>query len=157
MTMTQGRLVPQMDNVVEPGLLSYPIAAGAKIYTGSLVAVDGTGGLVAVTSANASDGYNVVGTLWHEQGGLPGSVFDNTSGALGAFYLSVKRGIQFFVNADLTGADIFAVAYATDEKTVAVTGTTKAGFVIQVTDGTAPGDQAGAGAWVQVGVPACNL
>lgn len=154
MTLTQGRKVPQLDTVVEPGKLAYPIAAGEKIYVGALVGVNSSGYLVNMT---ATTGLVCVGTAWHEQGSVPGFAFDNTDGGNAAFMVNVKRGIQFFANrgADpVVAADYWKPCYAYDNQTVAhtSTGLSPAGYVVMVTDGTNPGDTCGAGVWVQVGV-----
>lgn len=159
MALTQGRKVPQLDTVVEPGKLAYPIAAGEKIYVGALVGVNASGFLVNMTGTT---GLKCVGTAWHEQGVAPGYAFDNTNGGNAAFMVQVKRGIQFFANrgADpVVPADYWAPCYAYDNATVCHTasGLSAAGYVVMVTDGTNPGDLNGPGVWVQVGVGISGL
>jgi hypothetical protein len=85
--------------------------------------------------------------------------FDNSTGADGAFYINVRRGIQFFANSTtdpVVVGDLQGVVYAQDDYTVQHTSGTNspAGILIRVVTGTAPGDKNyGPGCWVDVGVP----
>ncbi len=94
-------------------LLSIPVAAGAILYQGALVAVTATGfaspGAVATTLKGAGRAETTV---------------DNTGGADGAKSITVKRGVFRFKNhgADaITQADLLADCFIVDDETVART------------------------------------
>lgn len=91
---------------------SYPVAAGAVIYAGSMITLTATGN----ARNGAQGGSRVVGVA---QGNV-----SNTGGADGAQRVTVKRGCFQFLNlpADLvTAADIGADCFLVDDETVART------------------------------------
>ncbi|MBN8917746.1 MAG: hypothetical protein J0I31_19285 [Rhizobiales bacterium] len=92
----------------------FPVAAGAVIYAGALVALNASG--YAVPAATATT-LKVVGRA--EQ------AVDNTGGAAGAVTAKVGAGIYRFGNSTSTDAiadtDIGADCYAVDDQTVAKT------------------------------------
>lgn len=123
--LTQARPTPEHVSNLRAGEL----AAGAKIYGGSLVARDAEGNLVKGSTATGLVG---VGMANHD--------VDNTLGVAGAAVLEYKVGCFRFDNsagADaLTKADIGKVAWIVDDQTVARTSATntrsRAGIVRSV-------------------------
>jgi hypothetical protein len=153
--MTKGRTTPEFNNSKSLKMLAWPIAASTKLYPGQLVGLNSTGFLVAMS---ATTGLICVGVAWYEHDAILTPSFDNSTGGDGAFYVTVRRGVQFFHNSTgdaVVVGDTLGVCYAEDDMTVCHTGTSKSatGIVIKLTDGTQPGDQYGAGVWVDVGVP----
>lgn len=114
-----------------------PVAANAKLYIGSLVALNATGFAVPGSTA----------TTLRARGRAEIQV-NNTGGADGAITVKVKRGVYKFVNlaADaITRADIGAQAFIVDDQTVARTngtGTRSVAGLIRQVDSD--------GAWVEV-------
>ena len=134
-------MIPRMEESVEPKFLTFPIASGAKIYLGAMVGLNSTGFLVPMSSTT---GLICVGIADYENNSAPNGVLDNTGGGDNAFNVTVRRGV-FFVKNDTDAVlvtDTLHVCYAKDDNTVCHTGTSKsvAGYVIQVVDGTAAGD-----------------
>jgi len=87
--------------------LDYPVAAGAKVFAGSLVCVNADG--FAVPAADTS-GYVFVGVALEQ--------VDNSSGANGAKSLRVRRGGVFeFDAASITQAMVGDPMYAVDDHT----------------------------------------
>ena len=159
--LAHGYAIPQMDHEVEPRQLTYPIASGAKIYLGAMVGLNGSGFLVPMT---ATTGLICVGIADYENNVAPNGVLDNTGGGNGAFLVTVKRGVFLVNNYSPTDpvvvTDTLQVVYALDDNTVRHTGAgmSPAGYCIQVTDGTTPGDENfGAGVWVQLGIGVSGL
>lgn len=108
-------LTAERDTKHKEGILrSLPVAANAKIYQGSLVAVNASS--VAVPGS-VSTTQKVVGRAEE--------TVDNTGGADGDKRITVRRGIFQFANSasgDLIALkDIGANAYIVDDQTVALT------------------------------------
>lgn len=117
---------------------SYPMAANAIIYPGTLVML--------------LNGYAVAATT--ATGRLPGgkalndAVLDNTGGSDGDLNVTVQEGVIRYANgSSITQADVGALAYAVDNATVSTVSTGKSicGVVCAVDD---------LGAWVSVGLQA---
>ncbi len=130
--LTQDRPTPERAGVDQAD----PVAAGAVIYAGALVALNATG--YAVPGATAT------GLVAR---GVAQEAVDNSAGADGAVSVASKRGVFRFANDGSVGrADIGATAYIVDDQTVAnndATGTrSAAGKIIDVDS---------VGVWVQVG------
>lgn len=91
----------------QPGYKSYPLKAAAKIYAGSLVALDVNGFVVpAADTAN----LKVVG--------VAGVTVDNTAGADGAVTVTVEAPILArFAAASITQAMVGRVMYVVDDQT----------------------------------------
>ena len=87
--------------------VDYPVAAGAKIYAGSLVCVNADG--FAVPAADNSD-YVFVGVALEQM--------DNSAGANGAKSLRVRReGVFEFDAASITQAMVGDPMYVVDDHT----------------------------------------
>lgn len=121
---------------------NFPVKAGAVIYQGALVVIDGA---VAAPGRTA---------LALRAVGVAVDRVDNTGGADGAKSVEVERESLFcFVNSAstdaITRADINAICYIVDDQTVAKTNGTNtrsaAGRVVDVD---------ASGVWVYVGEPA---
>lgn len=118
-------------------LLSDPVAAAAKIYTGALVALNAAGDAVPATAAVAQ-----------KTRGVAQALADNTAGIAGAVKVATRRGVFNFKNAaaDLVvRADIGKSCYVVDDETVAKTdsvGTRPVAGVIRDVDAT--------GVWVEI-------
>lgn len=118
-------------------LLHLPVAANAKIYAGALVALN-TGGYAVPGSTTT--GLKAAGRA-EEQA-------DNTGGADGARWITVRRGVFKFANSgtDPVGqAHVLGDCYIVDDQTVAAT------------DGTGTRSRAGKvlgveadGVWVEI-------
>ena len=158
MALTTGRRITSMGyNPFGVTLLSIPIAASQKIYAGAMVGIGATGYLNKM-GANALRCKGVAervtaGTL-PVSGTLPvvNSVFDNTSGADGAFYVDVRVGC-FFMQNYATDPVVVGdnVCYAKDDVQVMHTARADnsiAGRVVRVVLGTEPGEVNGPGVWV---------
>lgn len=91
-----------------------PVAAGARIFAGSIVAIN-AGGL-AVPGATSTT-LKVAGVAEHQA--------DNRNGAAGAIRVTVRKGPHVFANSASTDAialsDIGADCYLVDDQTVAKT------------------------------------
>lgn len=94
------------------GLLALAVAAGTRIYAGSLVVVDANGFAIP----------GKVGTGLGYAGRAEESV-DNTGGAAGAVRVPVRRGEAFKWANDgtITQAQLFKTAYVVDDQTVGAT------------------------------------
>lgn len=94
------------------GLLALAVAAGTRIYAGSLVMVDANGFAIP----------GKVGTGLGYAGRAEESV-DNTAGAAGAVRVPVRRGEAFKWANDgtITQAQLFKTAYVVDDQTVGAT------------------------------------
>lgn len=122
---------PQTDrlgNDAIPPLLKLPVAAGAKIWAGSMVMIDAGYAKPAATAT----GKRIAGRAE--------ATVDNTGGAAGALVVTVRRGVFKWNNSasgDLIAqANVPALVYAVDDQTVALTtgGATRsiAGVAIQI-------------------------
>lgn len=94
------------------GLLALAVAAGTRIYAGSMVVVDANGFAIP----------GKVGTGLGYAGRADESV-DNTVGAAGAVRVQVRRGEAFKWANDgtITQAQLFKTAYVVDDQTVGAT------------------------------------
>lgn len=100
------------------GRWTYPVAAGAKIWQGALLVLDG---------GYAKPGATAVGLI--ALGRAEESV-DNTGGAAGALSVEAERGTFYFVNSpadSITQADVGKTAWIVDDETVAKTDGSVAG------------------------------
>ena len=117
-------------------LYQHPVAAGAKIYAGSLVCLDAARNAVP---GSASASLLAIGRA-EEQ-------VDNAGGGAGAVSIRVRPGVFRFGNdGSISRADIGATAYVVDDETVADNnggGTRSAAGVIKDVDAE--------GVWVQIG------
>lgn len=108
--LTQGRDTTRIDGLGR----NFPVAAGAKIYAGAMVALSAAGYLVP---ASTSTTLVCVGRAEAD--------VDNTSGTDGGHNLEVGSGIYRYANSaagDLIAqTDIGADCYAVDDQTVAKT------------------------------------
>jgi len=120
-------------------LYTRPIAAGKKIFGGSLVVLDASG--------NANPGSAAAGLI---ADGRAVSQVDNTAGSAGALTVDVQKGVFQFANSsagDLIDATCIGLAcYIVDDGTVAKTSSSGtrsvAGIVVDVDSN---------GVWVAVG------
>ena len=108
--LTQDRNTLRRDGVqTEP-----PVAAGARIYGGALVAINAAGFAVPGSTATGLTGAGVA-----EQGA------DNTGGSAGAIRVRLNRLPHCFGNSDsadaITLADVGSDCYIVDDQTVAKT------------------------------------
>lgn len=126
MVSTKDRATVQRDGT----RFTYPLAAGAVIYYGTIVA--------------AAAGYAVPGsaTAANVTLGIADGAVDNTGGAAGAKKVQVKSGTYLLNNSaadPVTAADIGADCYVLDNDTVAKTSSAntrpRAGRVRAVDDG----------------------
>lgn len=125
-----------------PQLLSLPVAASTKIYQGSLVGQDSAGRAIPATATSADKLRPAVGRAKAQA--------DNSSGAAGAIYLDVDRGVFSFANSAstdaLTIADRGRLCFVVDDQTVARTSSNGARVVAGVVE-----DVDSDGVWVRVG------
>lgn len=108
---------------------NHPLAAGAVIPTGGMVALDASGN--ANPAASTVTGHVI---------GLAVLGVDNTGGGAAALSVEVKRGIcvlQQDASNPVTKAHMGKMVYAITPDTVAYTGTCRAGMLIGF-DGTSP-------------------
>jgi hypothetical protein len=108
----------------------FAMAAGARIWAGTLVALDAAGHAVP-----AVPGLTVVGVAeaWA----------DNSAGPAGVWLVAVTRGCYRFDNGgDITFADIGSPAYALDDSTVSVAGSGKPAGIVRDVDA--------AGVWIEI-------
>lgn len=90
-------------------LFQHPVAAGAEIFQGALVCLDG--------AANATPGATAKAL---KPAGIARGYVDNTSGGAGAEVVDVERGCFSFVNSGgVKRTHIGAMAYIVDDQTVA--------------------------------------
>jgi hypothetical protein len=161
MALTTGRRIVSMgDNPFGVTLLSLPIAASQKIYAGAMVGIGATGylnkmGAAALRCRGVAEKITA-GTLPASGTvAVVGPVFDNTSGADGAFYVDVRVGC-FFMKNYATDPVVVGdnICYAYDDYQVMHTARADnsiAGRVVRVVAGTEPGETNGAGVWVDFG------
>ena len=110
-------LTKDRDTRERPGALRAPgVAAGAKIFAGSLVVLDG---------GYAKPGATATGLVAI---GRAEEMVDNTSGGNGDVTVTVKRGVFRFANSAaaeaITAAEIGSDCYVVDDQTVAKTSDT---------------------------------
>ncbi|HLY75524.1 MAG TPA: hypothetical protein VKU80_15495 [Planctomycetota bacterium] len=120
---------------------NFPIKAGAKVFGGGFCAVDATGYLV---DASDTAGLKIVGVVLGEP--TPGivtgtaGVWDNTSGANGAFTVPVCYECEaHVVGAGFTQAGVGLNALCVDDQTVqtgATTNNIKVGKVLEFVSAT---------------------
>lgn len=116
-------------NTVEVQLgstLVLPVAAGAKIFDGALVALDATG---YAAPANKAEGLKAVGRAE--------CLADNSGGTAGAISVTVRRGVYLWDNdaTDPVGiAHVMGPCYIVDDHTVCslATGSSAAGTVLGI-------------------------
>lgn len=109
--------------------MEFPVAAGARIYGGALVVIEG---------GYATPGRTATGLI---SAGRARYTVDNTGGAAGAKWIEVERGA--FVWANAAGVDAVAQAnvgtncYILDDQTVTVTATGRsvAGKILKLETG----------------------
>ena len=108
-------------------LIAYPVAAGGRVFKGSLVAVAASG--LAVPAADAA-GLTFVGVAYEEG--------DNRNGAAGARTVRVlKTGVYTYPKTGASLTDMGKAVFAVDDGTVstAATGSSvAAGVVVGVPD-----------------------
>lgn len=101
------RDTPMMGQTTEPVLLGLPVAAGAKIFGGSMVCDNGSGYAVPATASTALIAL-----------GRAEETVDNTDGAAGDKTIKVRRGVFKLENGDtITIANRMALAYFGDDQT----------------------------------------
>lgn len=95
-------------------IYSLPVAAGAKIFAGALVALNATGYAVPGSTATTLKGF-----------GRAEETVDNTGGSAGAVSVNVKKGVFHFTNStstdEITIAETKTDCYIVDDQTVAKT------------------------------------
>lgn len=108
MALTADRNTPMRGT----GLAALPVAAGVRIYAGSLMAVDATG--------FAIPGKVATGLTY---AGRAEEAVDNTGGAAGAVRVQVRRNEAFKWTNDgtITQAYLFKPAFIVDDQTVGAT------------------------------------
>lgn len=100
---TADRNTPYRDGVE----LDFPVKGGARIFAGSMVAVDATG--YAVPAGNTA-GHRFVGVAMEQA--------DNRAGADGAMLLRVRTsGVFEFGATSISQANVGAVMYVVDDQT----------------------------------------
>ena len=109
---------------VVPARGTYPIAAAAKIYKGSIVCLNAAG--EAVKGGAGGSAVCV---------GKASATYDNTGGSAAAMDVEVEFGVFGWDSTTLDAGDVGAVAFVSDDQTVAATGTVKAGPITEVRDG----------------------
>ena len=124
MALTRGRNTPEL---AEGGrFLVLPVAAGAKIFEGSLVMVGADGFAKPAVKGTGNTAAGRAETL-----------ADNTLGADGDITVKVARGV-FVWDGDVTvtAASVLKDCYIVDDCTVTVTstGSSKAGKIIAITE-----------------------
>lgn len=102
-------------DIVDPQLLSFPVAAATTIYGGSMVATDASGNAVPVTAVGAL-------RLW---GRCERQVINTVAagfGSAGDLDVTVRQGVFAFTNGTgvnaITAADVGKLCYASDDQTV---------------------------------------
>ena len=121
--LTADRNTPYRDG----SLVNLKVAAGAKIFAGSMVSLDGGYAKAMVKEADK------------KFAGRAEEFVDNTGGAAGAKTVLVRRGVAFkWANAaganKIAQAQVGAKAYATDDQTVTKTSNaaTEVGEILEV-------------------------
>ncbi|PIW54598.1 MAG: hypothetical protein COW16_10435 [Sphingomonadales bacterium CG12_big_fil_rev_8_21_14_0_65_65_10] len=108
--LTESRLTPKRDGA----RFSRPVAAGATIFGGAIVALTAAG--------LATPGATAVGLTVD---GIAKADADNSSGAAGDIAVEVEKGVFRFANSagadEITAAEIGDTAYLVDDQTVAKT------------------------------------
>ena len=112
----------------EGNLVTYPMAAAAKIYGGGMVSIDG-----GYTKAMVKEADKLFAGRAEES-------VDNSSGVAGAKTVQVRRGVAFrWANSNVAAdtiaqANVGAKAYALDDQTVSkvAAGATEVGEILEV-------------------------
>lgn len=119
--LTAVRNTIQMGDRCHADLLYIPMKTATTVYQGSLVCIDA--GYAA--PARTATGLIVMGRAE--------STVVN-SGANGALFVTVRRGVFKWANADAVAADLGKTLYANDDQTVSVvlTGKSVAGKLLQI-------------------------
>lgn len=103
--LVQDRNTPRRENVD----FEHPVAAGQKIFGGSIVMRDAAGNAVKGAVATGQRALGVAQDL-----------ADNTGGAAGAINVKVRRGLfRFGHDGTVARVDIGNTAYVVDDQTVA--------------------------------------
>jgi len=114
MPLTADRTTPQRAGTD----LELPVAAATKIFAGSIVAVNASGGAAGYATKGAT--ATVLRGV-----GVAIEQADNSAGAAGDIRVKVRRGTWRFLNSaaadQITAADIGADCYIVDDQTVAKT------------------------------------
>lgn len=142
--LTGPRKPPQMGDGPLPRTFDLPVKAGAKIYYGALVVLDG--GYAA--PGREAEGLRARGVCLGGTYGAQSEVVDNTDGTNGALSCKVRAGVFKFVNGgDITQAHVGTNAYILDDQTVVKDGTERslAGEIMQLDAD---------GVWIAVGMAA---
>lgn len=123
-------LTKDRDTIYKEGVEEeFPMAASAKVYTGSGVCTNASG-----YAAPAADIVNF------KSQGVALNAVDNSSGANAALNVKVRRrGVFLFAASGMIAADVGKDVYWSDDQTVALSSTTsiKAGKIVKVESATA--------------------
>lgn len=119
--LTTGRNTIQMGDRAHADLLYVPMKAATTVFQGSLVCIDA--GFAA--PARTATGLVVMGRA---------ELTVLNPGASGATFVTIRRGVFKWVNADIVAADLGLTAWANDDQTVSHTLTAKsvAGKILQI-------------------------
>lgn len=131
MALTNDRATPRRANVDN----NDPVAAGVKVYAGSILMLNASGDALPGTTATGLTPR-----------GVAQECVDNSSGGAGAVTVSsMKSCFRFKNDASVTRADIGGTAYVVDDETVANTdGTNTRSALGKITDVDAHG------VWVEI-------
>jgi hypothetical protein len=117
MALAKDRKTDQLGtpDIVDPQLLSFPVAAATTIWGGSIVATDASGNAVGVTASTALK-------VWGRCEKQVKNTVAEGVGAAGDLSVEVRQGVFAFAvgtgaNA-LTKADVGRIVYASDDQTV---------------------------------------
>lgn len=130
--LAAGKAVARHGTHPTPTLLSYPVAAGAKGFTGSALVLNASG---LVAQATTATGLTALGVSTRD--------FDNTAGSASAFVVEAEAGIFAMENSaaadQILQADVGKDCFFVDDQTVAKTngGSTRsvAGKVVRLEEG----------------------
>lgn len=129
--LTKDRNTPRRDGKI----VVHPVAAGAVFFVGALAVLNAAGYAEPATTATGKKGL----------GRVTGAV-SNASGADGAAFVEVERGVFAYANdGTVTRAHIGGSAYAVDDQTVAPTDGTGTRSAV----GTIRDVDASNGVWVE--------
>lgn len=147
--LTMARLTPQRLDGQFTTKEVVPLASGATVFIGGLVAVASGYGVKGQTAT----GLRVAGILGNQNNGLPAPSI--TSTIQGYPKIEVLRG-TFKLDIDpldpVTQADLMKGVYMTDDQTICKNpsgGKSYCGVLVGIDDST---DPTGAGAWVTIGM-----
>lgn len=94
---------------IKGSLIRLPVAAAVLIYAGALVMMDSSGN---AKPATAAAGLVAIG--------VADAYVDNSAGAAGDVYVTVRTGIWSFKQSGITAADTGKICYAVDDQTVSL-------------------------------------